>query len=244
MNSSESSMRFPETVACVIPAYNEEQHIADVLDVVCRVPDLQWIVVVDDASRDNTGAIVLAYGERDPRIRLVYLPENRGKGGAMVVGADLGSCDVIVFLDADLVGLRPEHVLALIRPVCAGACSMAVGLFVGGRVWTDWSHRLTPFLSGQRCLRWSLFRSTPDLSAARYGAEVALSLDAFSGRHKVVTVPWKGVTHVMKVERAGWLQGCTSYLSMYRQIIAYLWGHLGYRWTFRRIRVRRASEGM
>ncbi len=244
LNGTECGIGFPGPVACVIPAYNEEPHIADVLGVICRVPGLQRIVVVDDASRDNTGAVVLSYGECDPRVRLLHLSRNRGKGGAMVAGADASGCDVIVFLDADLVGLRPEHVLSLIQPVCADACSMAVGLFEEGRVWTDWSHRVTPFLSGQRCLRWSLFRSTPDLAAARYGAEVALSLHAFSGRHKVATVPWPGVTHVMKVERAGWLQGCISYLSMYRQIIAYLWVHLGYRWPLRRIRVRRAPEGM
>ena len=48
------------------------------------------------------------------------LPENRGKGSAMVEGARLSPSDIVLFLDADLVGLRPDQVEALARPVLAG----------------------------------------------------------------------------------------------------------------------------
>jgi glycosyltransferase involved in cell wall biosynthesis len=215
-----------EPVSCVIPAYNESQYIANVLDIVCQVPDLLQIIVVDDASEDNTSEVIRSYCERDPRVRLLRLPTNRGKGGAMTIGADTSASDLIVFLDADLVGLRAEHVLTLIEPVRNGVCSMALGLFTHGRRLTDWSHCLTPFLSGQRCLRWSLFRSTPDLAAARSGVEVALSLHAWRHRYRVMSVPWYGVTHVMKHEKRGWLRGKWSYLPMYGEIVRYLAGHL------------------
>ena len=223
-----SSMAGPrsEPVSCVIPAYNESRCIANVLDVVCQVPDLVQITVVDDGSEDNTSEVVRSYRERDARIRLLRLPTNRGKGGAMTVGADASASDLIVFLDADLVGLRSEHVLALIEPVRNGVCSMTLGLFTHGRRSTDWSHHLTPFLSGQRCLRWSLFRSTPDLATARSGVEVALNLHAWRHGYRVMSVPWYGVTHVMKHEKRGWLRGKWSYLPMYGEIVRYLAGHL------------------
>lgn len=213
-------------MTAVISAYNEAQHIACVIDVLCQVSDLLQITVVDDASSDNTSDVVRSYCERDSRIRLLRLPTNRGKGGAMMVGADANTSDLIVFLDADLVGLRSEYVLALIEPVRNDVCSMTLGLFTHGRRLTDWSHRLTPFLSGQRCLRWSLFRSTPDLATARSGVEVALSLHAWRQGYLVMSVPWYGVTHVMKHEKQGWLRGRWSHLRMYGEIIRYLAGHL------------------
>lgn len=215
-----------EPVAAVISAYNESRYIANVLDVICQVPDLMQIIVVDDASEDNTSEVIQPYCERDPRVRLLRLPTNRGKGGAMTAGADASASDLIAFLDADLVGLRVEHVLALIEPVQNGVCSMTLGLFTHGRRSTDWSHRLTPFLSGQRCLRWSLFRSTPDLATARSGVEVALSLHAWHHGYRIMPVPWYGVTHVMKHEKVGELRGRWTHLRMYGEIVRYLAGHL------------------
>jgi len=215
-----------EPVTAVIPAYNEAQQIACVIEVLCQINDLLQINVVDDSSSDNTSDVVRSYCARDPRLHLLRLPTNRGKGGAMTVGADASASDLIVFLDADLVGLRSEHVLALIEPVRNGVCSMTLGLFTHGRRSTDWSHRLTPFLSGQRCLRWSLFRSTPDVATARSGVEVALSLHAWRHGYRVMPVPWYGVTHVMKYEKQGWLWGQWSHLRMYGEIIRYLAGHL------------------
>ena len=66
---------------------------------------------------------------RDARIQLVCLSANQGKGGAMLAGAQVSNNDLIVFLDADLIGLHPENVLALIEPVNNGKCSMTLGIF-------------------------------------------------------------------------------------------------------------------
>ena len=62
---------------------------------------------------------------RDARIQLVCLSANQGKGGAMLAGAQVSDNDLIVFLDADLIGLHPENVLTLIEPVSNGKCSDA-----------------------------------------------------------------------------------------------------------------------
>lgn len=211
-----------EPVALVIPSYNEGLRIGELLRTVCQVGLLSRIIVVDDGSTDDTAAVVQASARTDPRIQLLPMADNRGKAAAMVAGAEASGSDLISFIDADLLRLRPEHVIELIEPVRAGTCSMTLGLFTGGRWSTDNSHRLTPYLSGQRCLRWSLFRSIPDLDSSRAGIEVALSLYAWRHGYRVCPVHWHGVTHVMKIEKMGLLRGNLSHFKMYAEILRYL----------------------
>lgn len=142
----------------------------------------------------------------------------------MVIGAQASYNELIVFLDADLIEFRPKHILSLIEPVRIGAYSMSIGIFTDGRRQTDLSHRL--ILSGQRCLRWSLFQSAPDLAATRWGVEIALSLHTWRNGYNVLTVPWRGVTHVMRPEKTKGVYGYWSHVQMWLDIVRYLVRHL------------------
>lgn len=215
-----------ESVTAVIPAYNEERHIGKVLEVLRWVDKFSQIIVVDDGSTDDTMAIVQRQRRWDPRIQVLALPDNRGKAGAMVTGVHASRNDMIVFLDADLIGLRPENVRALIEPVHSDQCAMSLGIFRHGRRQTDLTHKLIPFLSGQRCLRWSLFKETPDLNDARWGVEVALSFYAWRHDYNVVTIPWPGVTHAMRPEKVEGLEGYWSHVQMWLDIGKYVAQHL------------------
>src|SRR5690606_19141176 len=106
-----------------------------------------------------------------------------------------------LFLDADLIGVRPRHIRDLVRPVAVGRSAMAVALFAGGRPSTDLSHKITPFLSGQRCLRWSCFADTPGFAEAGWSVEVSLSLYAHRQGYDTEWVEWPGVTHRMRPEK-------------------------------------------
>ncbi len=221
MNRAPQEQRDP-SVAAVIPAFNEADYILSVLEVVRQVASLTRIIVVDDGSTDGTAEVVRAACGGDARIQTIRLPVNYGKAGAIVTGIACSECDLIVLLDADLVGLRPKHIEDLIAPVQSGEYAMALGLFRRGRFPTDISHVLTPFLSGQRCLRWPLFRTTPGLGTARAGVEVALSLHAWRSHFPVKRVPWRGVTHMMKTEKVGRPRGLWQHLRMFAEIGRYL----------------------
>jgi polyisoprenyl-phosphate glycosyltransferase len=214
-----------EAVSVVIPAFNEEHNIGAVLDVLLQVKNLSRILVVDDGSTDGTCAVVETYCRRDPRMALLSLPQNLGKGGAMVAGADSLNEDLILFLDADLIHLRPENVEALCAPVREDRCDMSYALFVHGRVHTDLSHRLAPFLSGQRCLRWSLFRDAPELGQARWGVEVALNLHAWHHGYCVQPVYWHSVSHFSRIEKIEGLRGYLSHVEMWLDIGRYYGRH-------------------
>jgi len=201
-------------VAAIVPAYNEGLRIAAVLDTIKRAQLVDEIVVVSDGSTDNTYEVAAA----DPNVRAIRLESNRGKAAAMCEGAKATDAGILVFLDADLVGLKPEQVDSLIRPVLTGDADMAVGVFRGGRGMTDLAQILVPYISGQRALHRSVFLSIPGVEGLRSGVEIAIT-KYFNARGLTVkSVVLAGVTHPMKEEKIGLLHGFASRLRMYRDI--------------------------
>jgi polyisoprenyl-phosphate glycosyltransferase len=182
-------------VSAIIPSYNEGSRIQAVLAVLRRVPELLEIVVVDDGSTDSTREEVRAARHDDARIRLLKLPANRGKGQAVLAAAETIRTNLVLLLDADLIALQPKHIRALIRPVVSGRAAMTIGLFRGGWWFTDMSHILTPWLSGQRCLKIELLKYLSEDSAQGYGLEVALSVTAELLDYPVERIIWRGVSH-------------------------------------------------
>jgi len=211
----------------VIPACDEAPRLPAVLAPLAAVPEVERITVVDDGSRDGTAAVAREWGVRDPRIRVLRLPENRGKGAAIVAGAEASPGDLVVLLDADLLGLEAQHVRDLALPVAEGGCDMTVGIFREGRLATDLAQSAAPILNGQRALRWSLFRDTPGLVGCRGGAEVALSRHARRRGYRVLRVPLRGMTHVMKQEKRSRLAGRLAHLRMFGEIFRYLLRKVG-----------------
>lgn len=198
----------------LIPAFNEEATVGRVVRV-AREAGFP-VVVADDGSKDETARRALEAGAE-----VVRLKENRGKGGAIAEGLKAVRTPFVLLLDADLLGLRPEHLFALLKPLKEGEARMAVGVFRGGRASTDLAMRLTPFLSGQRALRLEDLRSMPGLERARYDLELLLTRHAKRAGWPVVYVPMEGVSQVMKEEKRGVLAGLGHRLRMYWEILRY-----------------------
>ena len=90
----------------VIPAYNEGSRVGDTLQKVLTYADQQgWdaeVIVVNDGSRDNTAEIVADYARKNPRLRLLENPGNRGKGYSVRNGMLNARGKILLFSDADL----------------------------------------------------------------------------------------------------------------------------------------------
>jgi dolichol-phosphate mannosyltransferase len=105
------------TLSIVIPAYNEERYIGELLGQV-RAVDLgalevdKEIIVVDDCSADRTSAIAAAV----PGVRLHRLPMNGGKGRAVRAGIDLATGDYLIIQDADL-EYDPQDYVPMMRAI-------------------------------------------------------------------------------------------------------------------------------
>jgi len=203
-------------VVAIIPAYNEEKTIGYVLECLVRVKEIKKIVVVSDGSTDNTVQVA-----RNFNVEVVELEENRGKGGAMKAGLDRIEADIVLFLDADLIGLTEKHVRDLLLPVQNGEAEMTIGIFDKGRIATDLAQRMAPGLSGQRAVKTSILRDISDLDIARFGVEVALMKYADDHNLRVKEVLLKDMTHVMKEEKMGVWRGVAARVRMYWEIVKY-----------------------
>jgi len=203
-------------VAAVIPAYNEEKTVARVVEAAKSSEVISEVIVVDDGSADRTAEV-----SRRAGARVISLETNVGKGGAMKAGAEATDADVIVFLDADLVGLTKEHVRSLAEPVMRQEADITLGIFDEGRFATDMAQKITPFLTGQRAIRRSIILEIPQLERTRYGVEVAISRYAEQKMLRVVRVHLKHVAQVTKEEKIGVWRGFRARLRMYWEIIRF-----------------------
>lgn len=204
--------------AVIIPAYNEEKRIGAVLAAVLQSGAADEVIVVSDGSTDRTAQMA----EMVDGVRVEVLPTNCGKGGAMLYGAKVAKdADILLFLDADLINLRPEHICALVAPLASRRAAMAIGQFKGGRGATDLSQRLVKCISGQRAIFRDLFMDVPNLDRVGFGVELAITYHVDSLGFRPEYVPLRGVTHPMKEEKLGWVMGIAARVRMYWQMLRY-----------------------
>jgi dolichyl-phosphate beta-glucosyltransferase len=117
------------TYSIVIPAYNEGGRLSATLEKVLGYMRAQgWnaeVIVVNDGSRDNTAELARGFAERDPMVRLVENPGNRGKGYAVRNGMLNARGEVVLFSDADL-SSPIEEMPKLLAALASGA-DIAIG---------------------------------------------------------------------------------------------------------------------
>jgi glycosyltransferase involved in cell wall biosynthesis len=109
-------------ISCVIPAYNEEKKINQVILKV--TPLVDEVIVVDDCSSDNTYKLV----SQTKAIALRH-PINRGQGAALQTGDEYAlshGADIVVHFDADD-QFKAEEILSLVAPIIAGQADAVFG---------------------------------------------------------------------------------------------------------------------
>ena len=172
-----------QKVSVIIPAYNEEETVAKVVEVVKNVPVVDEIIVVNDGSDDNTEAEALKAGAI-----VINHKYNMGKGRALYTGYQQTKCDIIAFIDADIYNLTSAKVEAMIRPILEGKTDITKTKFsrASGRVTELTAKPLLNFffpeisfeqpLSGQFAAKKEVLRRINFESD--YGVDVGIVIDA------------------------------------------------------------------
>jgi glycosyltransferase involved in cell wall biosynthesis len=118
-------------LSVVVPVYNEEKTIAEILKRVQNVGLADEIIVIDDGSSDGTAAIIKKLSS-DKGIKFIAHPKNLGKGAAVRTGIEAARGEMILVQDADL-EYYPEDYPALIKPIENGSADAVYGSrFMGG----------------------------------------------------------------------------------------------------------------
>jgi glycosyltransferase involved in cell wall biosynthesis len=114
-------------LSVLIPVYNEERTVAEILDRVLALgPVVKEIVVVDDGSKDRTAQIVRDKAEGESKIRFHQLPHNQGKTAAIRKALELATGEIIIIQDADL-EYDPSEIPDVIAPILAGVADAVYG---------------------------------------------------------------------------------------------------------------------
>ncbi len=188
---------FAKRVVALIPAYNEAKTISATVAALSELSEVDEIVVVNDASTDQTANLAAAAGAR-----VISLPSNQGKGAALNEGSRQIKADIVLLLDGDL-GESAREARLLLAPVLVGRADMTVAQFPpprlkggfglvkglarkGIRFYTGLEMK-SP-LSGQRVMtRLVMDKLLP--FASGYGVEVGLTIKAARAGFIVLEVP-------------------------------------------------------
>jgi glycosyltransferase involved in cell wall biosynthesis len=176
-------------VAVVVPAHNEERLVGRVVETAPELVD--HVIVVDDASTDQTAQSAAAVG--DPRAEVIRLEKNRGVGGAIVAGhrraLELG-CDVSVVMAGDA-QMDPAYLPALLDPIADGIAQFTkANRFYGERSFAGMPrHRVVgniamSFLTKVASGYWGLFDPQNGYTAIHRSALERLDLDRLSERYE------------------------------------------------------------
>ena len=155
-------------IAAIVPAYNESDHIKHVLQVLSVTNIIDEIIVIDDASSDDTSLMASQFAN----VRVLRNSVNKGKAQSMQRGVDETDAEILFFCDADLQGFSPDIATAIITPVANGSHSMFIGIR------NNVMQKIVPLFamnSGERALTRELWDKLPDHFKYRYRIEAGLN---------------------------------------------------------------------
>jgi glycosyltransferase involved in cell wall biosynthesis len=201
------------SVAAIVPAFNEEATIADVVRPLVASELIDEVFVISDGSTDATKERAREVGAHTHE-----LPRTGGKGEAMLHAVAHTDAEVLVFFDADLIGLTTEHVESLLLPVVNGGRWMNIGIRDRGTFFTWLSHHL-PLISGERAMRRSVFEGVPAEYMRGFMVETALNYYCRVHRLRYGGINLPGLTIRRKYEKVPWPRAVVQYICMFWQIV-------------------------
>jgi len=167
-------------LSIVMPVYNEERTLEEIVSRVLATPYDKELVLVDDGSRDGSRAIMQRLADAHPEVRCFFHERNSGKGAALSTGFRQVRGDVVIIQDADL-EYDPKDYGILLRPILEGKAEVVYGSrFLGGayaRVHLFWHYVGNRFLTLVSNMFTNLNLSDMETCYKVFKADVARALD-------------------------------------------------------------------
>lgn len=113
-------------LSVVMPVYNEESSLAEVVGKLLCIPQILEVIIVDDCSTDRSAEVARSLSEGDSRVRLAQQKKNSGKTAALKTGFALTCGDIVIVQDADL-EYDPAEIPLVIKPILEGHADVVFG---------------------------------------------------------------------------------------------------------------------
>lgn len=188
-------MQKPKIVA-LVSAYNEKERIASTVRALQNITAIDNVVVIDDASKDETAEEAKKAGAE-----VIRLTENLGKGRALNYAIGQINFDILLLVDGDLAD-SASQASKLIKPLISKKADMAIARFPPPRVkggfglvkgLSRWGIRnccgieVSEPLSGQRAIKKEILDKIGELESG-FGVEVGLTIDTVRAGYRVLEV--------------------------------------------------------
>jgi len=191
-----------KTVSAIISVYNEERTIENVITSLLNCYLIDELIVVNDGSTDKSGQIISKLQE-SYSFKHIDFPQNRGKSFAMATGVESAQGEVIVFVDADIIGLKCSHIQKMLYPLLNGEADMVIGQpYAGSKKKRDDPLKPLELLAGERAVyRQDVLPIIDKMKHARYGAETLMNLYYKSQRKRIKIEYLWGLIHLKKFQK-------------------------------------------
>jgi hypothetical protein len=197
----------------VISARDEAPTIAAVVAAARAGAGAGRVLVVAAGSRDATPAVARRAGAE-----VISSQGNGSKALAMASGVAATSSDVLVFFDADILGMGPSHFEQLARPVLDGRFAMCCGLVDYGPLLNSLFLRLPP-ITGLRAVRRDVFAAIPPARLNGFQIEIMINEVAARGRMPTAITVLRDTDHRSKVDKLGWRAGVRARWKMALELL-------------------------
>lgn len=198
-------------ISAIVPVYDEEKTVGKVIRILVSHPKISEVICINDGSEDKSFSILKRFGKE---IIFVSLKKNHGKGFALTKGIEKARGNLVIFIDADLIGLKKIHIDTLLYPVLNGRNRAVLGYLVPSKY--DLLSRFPPFtyFTGQRVYyRKDLLKHIEEMKKSRFGVEILLN-----NKIKARRIPLAGLKHLWKHQKYSKKRALKSYLKMGQEI--------------------------
>lgn len=205
-----------QKATAIVCTFNEEKTIADILETLLKCNVFDEIIAVNDGSTDGTSKVLEKYIGLN-KLRIIELPENRGKGFAMAEGITTAKNNLLIFVDADLTNFKIEYIQQLIQPLLEEKANMIIGQPTENII----DYRLNPFISlaGERALyRNDVLPLVEQMRETRFGVETLINLHYKANNMKTLFISLLGLTHPIKIKKYSFEKSVREYLLAAKQI--------------------------
>ncbi len=205
----------------IVCAYNEEKHLASVLEGLLNAPFIDEVIVVDDGSQDHTPEIMHRYEQQD-RVRTIFLSSNYGKGYAMAEATTAACGDLLLFVDADLINWDANYASQVLSPMLKGQADMVIGypLRANDMWYAVDVLGIQSWLSGQRAVwRTDLLPILAKMRPSRFGVETLINMHYRTRHQPIRMIKLHGLLHPIKFEKSPRAEAWDEYVKEVKQIL-------------------------